>query len=233
MTRTTAGRSRRDVLTAVGVTLGTVTTGCLGDGNDEDEDTESPITRSDHPATEDIEGPRLGPAVGDADATIVAFEDPSCPVCAGFAQGTLPTLREEAIDPGTVTYLYRATPGTEPWSYPATRALFSVHRRNSGGFWTLKDRYYEEIDGLDENSIYNRTLAILEADVADTDPDAVLEAMDGNDDAIEERMERDEAAATASDLTQTPSFVLFRDGNYRTTVAGNQPYDVFEGALEL
>ncbi len=236
MTRPTARRSRRAVLTTIGVALGTVSAGCLGNGvdrNDGSEGTELPTTRSDHPAASDVEGPRLGPAIGEADATVVAFEDPSCPVCAGFARRTLPTLREEAIDPGAVTYLYRATPGTEPWSHPATRALFSVYRQGSDGFWTLKDRYYEGIDALDDDSIRDRTLEILEDDVADAEPEAVLEAMDGNDDAVEERLERDEAAADASDLTQTPSFVLFRDGEYRTTVAGNQPYDVFEGALEL
>lgn len=52
-----------------------------------------------HPAGEAIESqPMLGPAPTDAPATVIAYEDPSCPSCARFELGTFPQLKSELID---------------------------------------------------------------------------------------------------------------------------------------
>ncbi len=203
------------------------TAGCLGDDDDD------PRPRSDHPATDDVDGPRLGPAVGDAAATIVAFEDPSCATCARFATDTFPVLVDEAIDPGHVTYLWRANLGVEPWGRPATRALFAIYDREPAAFWELKERYYAEREGMDEQSVRELTHAFLEETDVTVDPDAVSEAIDGDDEAVTDRIAGDEAAAAASELELVPSYVLFRDAEYVSVVAGNQPYEVFEGALDL
>jgi protein-disulfide isomerase len=219
-------RTRRALLTAFGA--GITSTGCLSASNEEEA-----ATLDEHPATEDVDdSPTLGLSVGDAAATIVAFEDPSCDSCAEFANGTLPELRDRAVEPGEVSYVWRASPGVEPWGEPATRALFAVYERDPVEFWPLKGFYYAERSSIDAETVHDRTAAFVGEETG-IEPTAVLEAMEGEDDAVLDYVERDEAAAAASDVETVPTFVLFRDGEYVTTVVGNHSYEVFEGALDL
>ncbi|WP_226023771.1 DsbA family protein [Halomicrobium salinisoli] len=227
--------TRRALLAAIG---SIATAGCLGRGTDGDaaggEATDAPQSIDAHPAADGVaDAPTLGPDPGAAEATIVAFEDPSCSTCAAFADETLPRLCEAAIDPGRVSYVWRSVPGVEPWGRPATRALWAVYREDPDGFWALKERYYERRAEIDADSVRQRTREFLEAGVSTAAADDVLAAVDGDVDAIEERIERDERAAEESDVGVVPSFALFRGGEHVTTVSGNQSYGVFEGALEL
>lgn len=218
-------RTRRALLAAFGT--GITSAGCLGASNGEEA-----ATLDEHPATEDVDdSPTLGLSVGDAAATVVAFEDPSCDSCAEFASATLPELRYRAVEPGDVSYVWRASPGVEPWGEPATRALFAVYERNPVEFWPLKEFYYAERSSIGADTVHDRTAAFV-AEETGIEPTAVLEAMEGEDDVLD-YVERDEAAAAASDVETVPTFVLFRDGEYVTTVVGNHSYEVFEGALDL
>jgi len=63
------------------------------------------------------------------------------------------------------------------------------------------------------------------------DGDAVRTAVEEG--RYDERIAADRRAAEGSEITSVPSFVLFRDGKYVTTVVGPQPSEVFEGALDL
>jgi protein-disulfide isomerase len=221
------GWTRRAMLTALGT--GVVSAGCLSasDGS------EDPETLDEHPAAENVnDSPTLGPPVGDAATTVVAFEDPSCSSCAEFASGTLPELRDRAIEPGDTSYVWRATPGVEPWGEPAAGALLAVRERDPDAFWTVKGFYYAERSSITVDTVYDRTAAFVDEET-DAAPTAVLDAMAGEDDGILEHIERDETAATASDVETLPTFVLFRGDEYVTTVVGNHSYEVFEGALEL
>lgn len=234
----TATATRRRLLSTLGAgaTLPAVGTVALAGCTDDTEST----SRSDHPAFEATDGtPHLGPPVADAETAIVAFEDPSCDSCARFAVDTLPQLRSEAIDPGRTAYLWRAAPAVEPWGWPASRALFAVHRRDSEGFWTLKGRYYESRSSITAETVVDRTVEFIESGAADVDPAVVVDAMaDGEDDtsddpAVADRIAADGTAADATDVEVVPSFALFRDEEFVTVVSGNQPYEVFEGALGL
>lgn len=215
--------TRREVLTA-GTAL---VAGCLGS------DEEAPSLAS-HPASDGLErAPTLGPAPADAAAVVVAFEDPSCDSCAAFSDSTFPKLRTKAIDDEDLSYAWRGVPSVEPWGRPATRALWAVHERDPAGFWALKEEYYDNRDAIDMDNLIDTTQSLLtDADI-DADWDAVVNAIRGESEDIRDRIDTDEAAAEACEIATLPGFVLFRDGSYVTTVVGNQPYGVFEGALEL
>jgi protein-disulfide isomerase len=239
-----APRSRRAALATLGGVGTGLLAGCLGDGsgtgggggngNADDQETRSFET---HPATNAIEGsPTLGPEPGTAEATIVEFGDPSCSTCAAFASSTFPRLRENAIDPGRVSYVWRALPGVEPWGRPASRALWAVQLADPEGFWRLKSWYYDERASISEDTVRDRTEGALSSDATvstEAETDDVLAAIDGEDETVRERIDRDERAGESTDVANVPAFVLFRDGEHVTTVLGNQPYGVFEGALEL
>lgn len=216
--------TRRQALAAAG-TLSFA--GCLGEDADEDRQ-----TWGEHEASDGVEeSPHLGSPPAETETVILAFEDPSCSSCAAFAQNTLPELRERAVEPGVTSYVWRASPGVEPWGEPATRALVATYLEDPDAFWVLKERYYQERDSIDEEVVVDQTRDFLE-DV-DVNEAAVLEAMtDGRVD-VDEHIERDEAAARGADVDVIPSFVLYREREYVTTVVGPQSYEVFEGALEL
>lgn len=208
--------------------------GCLGngangDGTSGDSDGGSEI--EDHPSLVAADGiPQLGPQPTDAEAVVVAFDDPSCSSCATFAAETFPQLRDGPIENGRVSYLSRLLPWVEPdWSRPAINALYAVHEADQESFWELKNRYYDAQNELDEGSVREWTEAEIET--LSVDAESVLESME--DDRYDDRIDAAETSAEGSDVTVVPSFVLFSDGEYVTTVIGPQSYDVFEGALDL
>ncbi|MFC6613590.1 DsbA family protein [Halopenitus salinus] len=233
-------RSRRAAVATIGSLGAGVLAGCLDRGGVKGDGSGTGTGGSEsvetHPATNAIEGsPTLGPEPGTAEATIVEFGDPSCSTCAAFASSTFPKLRENAIDPGRVSYVWRALPGVEPWGRPAARALWAVQLADPEGFWRLKAWYYDERASISEDTVRDRTEeALVDGEVStDARVDRVLAAIDDEDETVRERLERDERAGKETDFTGVPAFVLFRDGEHVTTVLGNQPYGVFEGALGL
>lgn len=185
----------------------------------------------DHPALDGPEDPpHRGPPIEEADGIVVAFDDPSCSSCATFAAETFPQLRDGPVENGRVAYLSRSVPWVEPdWSRLAINALYAVHEADSSAFWRLKDRFYEEQDGLDEDSV--REWVATEVESLPIEAEPVLTAMDGG--RYDDRIDATETTAEESDVSVVPSFVLFNGGEYVTNVVGPQPYDVFEGALDL
>ncbi len=172
--------------------------------------------------------PTLGPEPEAAEATVVAFEDPSCDSCSVFADQTFPRLRSLAEE-DRLAYRWCGLPWVEPWSGPALQALFEVHDRDPDAFWELKGHYYDAQDRLDTDSVREYTGETLSEIGVDPDPvdSAIAER------AHVDRVEGHERLAEDSEIEQVPSFALFADGEFVSTVVGAQPYDVFEGALEL
>lgn len=208
--------SRRTLIAAAGAAG---VAGCLSD--------DDPTAERDHPATgEDSLHPTLGST--DADATVVAFEDPSCSTCATFATETLPELRDRDIDPGHVRYQWRGVPWTAPWSETAIRVLYALFDSGPEAFWTVKDAFYDRQDDIDTDSVVEESADLLAN--AGVDPDPILDSVE--DGGFADRVADNESAANASEVSAVPSFVLFDDGAHVTTVVGAQPYDVFAGALD-
>ncbi len=210
--------------------------GVEGDGEEADDDEadgdrEADNTPRDHPLATDLASlPTRGdPAT--ATATIVEVSDVSCPLCREFHEGAYEELSAEYIDDGDLAHVYRAVPGLDTgWNVPATHALYELlDREGEAAFWSLAEFYYREQDGLSEANVLERTEGYLPR-ITD-DGAAVIDAAETErhtgmiDDTI--------AAATEAGIEGVPTFYLFREGEYLTTIEGNQSAEVFENALSL
>ncbi|MFD1633770.1 DsbA family protein [Haloplanus ruber] len=215
--------TRRGTLTAGLSFLGA---GCLGGGGDED----GTRSLSTHPVGTDLNvQPRLGPEPGLAPATIVAFEDPSCPRCAAFEQNTVPQIRTELVDPGEATFVSRTIPVVYPWGSPATYALEATFARDADAFWTLAAHYFDRQDTFDRDNVLDRTESFL---AAETDVDAAGVVDDAEREVHADAVQTDLDASEAADVDGTPTVFLFRDGEYRTRATGSVSFDFVTGALE-
>lgn len=217
--RTFAGTSAAAVGLASGATAGLA--GCLGDPEP---------ALPDHPAAADLDTqPRLGPSPGRSESTIVAFEDPSCPVCRSHTTRAFPAIRDEWVEAGTATYVSRLVPAARMWGPLAIQALESTFAADPGTYWALLAHYYAIQPAVSAETLFGTTRTFLEGrDGIDADA-VVRDALrKGQDEAVQ----LDATAAEGADVAGTPTFVLFRDGEHRTTLAGAQAFAVFETALE-
>lgn len=229
---TGASVSRRTLLGggAAGLVLalgGVVASGALGGGGNGG----SGGTLAGHPAASALGSqPTMGPAPTDADGTVIAFEDPSCPSCARFELGTFPTLQEELVDAGAVSFAFRGVPVVQPWGEPAVLALEATYARDDAAFWALKEYYYSSQGRLDRRNVRSATRQFL-ADNTDVDAAAVVADVDRatHRDAIDADLQAFRDAGGRG----TPTFFLFRGDSFVTRIVGPQPYEVFENALGL
>lgn len=252
---------RRQLLGALGAAGVTGLAGCTGDGGDgggggagsDGSDggasggdggsgatpttTGTPWTPPDHESLPGLDAqPVLGPTPGEAPGLVVAFEDPSCTVCQRFERNTWPELESELVATGKVSFVYRVMPITYPWGKPATQALESTYAfareagqdRDAPAFWGLKDTYYAERERFASGDALAETEAYL-ASETELDAAAVIEAAreKRHDDAVQ----ADLAAGNEAGVRATPTFFLFRDGEFETTIRGAQSYNVFATAL--
>lgn len=211
----------------LGATAGVALAGCLGRGDEEADDP----GLGGHPAAAHSEGvPRLGPDPSSAEAVVVEFGDPSCSQCATYDDRTFSALRDDYVESGRMAYLWRGRPTVAEWAASGIAALHATHEQDEQTFWWLKDRYYDEQGSIETDDAVDRAVEWL-GDRDAVDGDAVGTAV--AEGRYDERIDADREAAADSDVTSVPSFVLFRDGEYVTTVVGPQPPEVFEGALDL
>ncbi|MFD1513336.1 DsbA family protein [Halomarina rubra] len=216
---------RREVLAGLAGGGVAALAGCLGVGGSDT----SPL--ADHPVAEGLaDQPTQGPAVGDATATVVAFEDPSCVRCAAFHRDTVPRLRSELVDPGTVSYVLRPYPVVFEWGEAATRALWATYERDAAAFWGLLDHYFTDQDAFSSGNVLDLTEAWLTAETS-VDAAAVREAAAA--DGFPAPVQRNLDVGEAADVTGTPTVFLFRDGEYRTSASGSVSYEFVTSALEL
>lgn len=211
--------------------------GCLGGGGGSEGGSRGQPPFASHPATEGIDGtPLRGPS--DAPAKIVAFEDPSCPACRRFETQTWPEL-EGDVESGDLAFYFRGYPVVYPWGEPASAILEAVYSRDEDAFWALKDHYYQEqgsFPGRAEmnqerlDAIHRRSAEFL-ADETDVDAQEAVGAARGGE--HEGAVDTDLRVGRRIGVEGTPSFVLFRDGDYVTAILGPQDYSVFANALGL
>ena len=208
--------------------------GCTGDGDAADggTTTEPPTATSTptpaaetldtHPAAADLaDQPTLGPDPREATGVIVAFEDPSCPTCRRFEENVVPRLREELIDPGTVSFVFRGYPVIYPWGEPATKALEAAYDHDPAAHWTLLEHYFANqgsFRGSEPATVYDETETVLGTET-DLEATAVVDAARNGayDAAVQADLDAGEAAGAGG---RTPHLFFFRDGVYRTKSGG-------------
>jgi protein-disulfide isomerase len=126
--------TRRGVLAGGLALFGAGCLGSSGGGSDGGSGSDAQSLDS-HPVGANLDAqPFLGPPPGDATATVVAFEDPSCPRCATFEQNTVPKIRSELVAPGDATFVVRTIPVVYPWGEPAIHALEATFARDADAF---------------------------------------------------------------------------------------------------
>ncbi|WP_254821583.1 DsbA family protein [Haloglomus halophilum] len=180
--------------------------------------------------------PVVGPPPGEAPGLVVAFEDPSCTVCQRFEKNTWPRLESELVASGQVSFVYRVMPITYQWGKPATQALESTYAfareagqdRDAPAFWGLKAAYYTERERFASGDVLAETEAYL---ASETDLDAAAVVAAAREKRHDAAVQADLAAGNEAGVSATPTFFLFRDGEFRTAIRGAQSYDVFATAL--
>lgn len=238
--------TRRATLLGAGALAASAIAGCLGgDGSSGADDsptgdgssggatpTEEPQTLDTHPAAAGLESqPVRGPDPAEAEATVIAFEDPSCPTCARFESRTVPRIEEELVARGRGSFVFRGYPVIYPWGKPATQALEAAFARNADAHWALKAHYYDEQSSFDDANVLDRTREFLAAET-DLDADAVVE--DAESKAYDAEVQSDlQAGMQAGAGHTTPSVFLFKEGEFRTWAAGSVSFSVIENALGL
>jgi hypothetical protein len=76
----------------------------------------------------DLDAPTLGQA--NSGPTVAEYSDFSCPHCRQFALNVMPTIRQQYIRPGAITYRHYDFPiPVDDWSRPAASAAREVQRR--------------------------------------------------------------------------------------------------------
>ena len=192
-------------------------------------------TLAGHPAAANLDSqPTLGPDPTEATATIVAYEDPSCPRCANFELEVVPKLRSQFIDPGDMSLVFRGYPVVYDWGQPAVRALEATYDRSADAHWALAEHYFTEQDDFrfgDISEVYPKTETFL-ADSTDVDAAAVVQAAENGDfdGAVQTDLDAGKAAGAKS---ITPHLFLFREGVYQTKVTGYVGVDIIASALQL
>ncbi|QIO23826.1 thioredoxin domain-containing protein [Haloarcula sp. JP-L23] len=181
----------------------------------------------DHPAAANYrEQPRIGELGGHV---VLAFEDPSCQRCAAFHENTVPKIRSNLADSGRGAYVVRTYPVVFPWGKPATQALEATYARDDEVFWSLFEHYFATRSQFTVDNVIERTASFLNAETS-LDGDAV--AQDARDEAYDDAVQADIAAAENAGLGETtPVVLLFRDGEFVTKVNGSVGYEVIAEAL--
>lgn len=181
----------------------------------------------DHPSATGINDQ---PTLGDRgrDGVIVAFEDPSCPTCRRFNQNTFPQVKSDLVASGDAAYVFRGYPVVYEWGGPATQALEATFDRDPAAIWDLKSFYFDNQGDFSTDTVHERTRTFLN-DNTEVDGDAVV--TDVNEDAYADAVQTDFDAGQAAGASGTPTFFLFRDGEYQTKVSGAQDFTIFENVL--
>jgi protein-disulfide isomerase/transcription elongation factor Elf1 len=225
---TSASVSRRTLLGGGIIGLGAVLGGGIGTGAFSGGGNNGPGLGS-HPAATALGNqPTLGPPPGEADGTIIAFEDPSCPSCARFELNTFPELKSRLIETGDVSFVFRSIPVINPWGEPATLALEAVQARDEATFWGLKRYYYENQRGIDSENVYEATRSYL-TEQTDLDSDAIVQ--DARQGTYREDVNTNLDASDQAGVRGTPMFFLFKSGSFATSFVGPQSYSVFANTL--
>ena len=213
--------SRRRYL--AGLAAVTALAGCSGGGDAQ--------SLQEHPSGEGIDSqPVLGPEPAEAEGTIVAFEDPSCPTCARFESSTFPQLKSELIDEGRVSFVFRSIPVVYDWGEPATMALEATYDRSESAFWSLKSHYYAQQSGFTTDSVLDRTESFL-AD--ETDVDAAAVRADTEAETFQDAVDLDLSASESAGVFDTPTLFCFDGDGFTTSVSGPVGYQSLKGALGL
>lgn len=157
----------------------------------------------------------------DAKVTVIEYASLSCPHCAAFNADTLPKIKADYIDKGTVRWIYRDF----PLNRPAYQAAILAH-------CTSPLRYFSLVDSLFKSQGFWETqpdplVALKQIGISQGVDEKAYDAC-LNDAALREKiLARLKEASDTFKVEATPSFLV--NGKLYT---GEQPYDEFKRILD-
>ncbi|MFC6787612.1 DsbA family protein [Halobaculum halobium] len=225
--------TRRAAIAAAGTAGLGAFAGCLGGaiGGDGDAARAGRTPIDDHPVAAELGAqPALGQT--DAGATVVTFEDPSCPTCRNFERNAGARLRSGPVADGDLRLVSRVYPIIYPWGKPGVQALEAAYARDGGedAYWSLFDYYFASQGQLDADNVLDRTESYLSSN---TDLDAAGVIADAEAKAYDGAVQADLDAGETAGVDRTPTIFMFRDGAYVTRASGNVSYETITSALQL
>lgn len=240
-TTTEAETTSRQTTESAQTTTETTTEESCSDPCGDEETTQSEYSHPDvarhynvdfgHPAAKNIGlEPTAGKFPGQTEATIVEFQDASCAICQRFDAQTFPMLYSNLIQTGKVTFVSRDYAHTHDWADAATRALNSTYARRRNTYWILKSWYYANQGKFTTDNILDKTYKFVSEETS-VNADAVIH--DVKNKAYDDIYKADEQARKKANVSGTPVFFLFKDGEFVTRFTGNQSYSVFKNSLGL
>lgn len=184
-----------------------------------------------HPSTKGVfNEPTRGPTPFSTDATLIAFEDPSCPTCVNFEKKTYPKLKRNYIDSGELSFVLRMIPIVDEWGARAIYALEAAYARDEQAFWDLKTYYFSKQDQFNSRNVFSKTKSFINYN---TQLSGRAIVRDAKSKEHRKQVREDTSVAKAADVPGTPTFFAFRSDEYVTKIVGKQSYSIFKNVLGL
>ena len=168
------------------------------------------------------------PVLGDAAAevTMVEWGDYQCTYCYLFHNGTLQHIKDSYVDTGKVRLVFKDFALNGPDSALAAEA--SRCAAEQSGYWEYHDMLYHNWGG--------EKTGWITAEVLDTFAESTGLDVPEFERCMESGRHRDAVAESYRagqdiGIDATPSFMIFDDKNV-VKIRGNQPQEVFVGAIE-
>jgi protein-disulfide isomerase len=170
------------------------------------------------PTTEAIKDRVMGDP--NAPVTLIEYASLACHHCADFHANTLPRIKERFIDTGKVKLIFRDF----PFDGPAFAAAMTARCAPPAQYFQYVSVFFENQALWSHNPNPREALARI-AKLGGMTQDDFDSCVD-NKDLFTALRQRQIEAEQQHGIRSTPTFVL---GD--KTIAGNQPYEVFEKAL--
>ncbi|SIR75554.1 Thioredoxin [Haladaptatus litoreus] len=188
-------------------------------------------TAPNHPSTKGVfNEPTRGPTPFSTDATLIAFEDPSCPTCIDFEKKTYPKLKRNHIDSGELSFVLRMIPIVDEWGARAIYALEAAYARDEQAFWDLKTYYFSKQNQFNKRNVFSKTKSFINYN---TQLSGRAIVRDAKSKVHRKQVQEDTSVAKAADVPGTPTFFAFRSDEYVTKIVGKQSYSIFKNVLGL
>lgn len=166
------------------------------------------------------------PMIGNPDAKVqvIEFSDYECPFCARFWRDTYPTIKEDYIDTGKISFVYRDFPleNIHPRATPAAIAAECVQElEGDEAYFDMHDLIFANQQSLSDQDL--RTYAV-QAGVNGAQFDECYADEDGE---MAAEVQADLQAGQQAGVTGTPT--VFVNGE---KIVGAQPLSVFTAAID-
>ena len=169
------------------------------------------------------------PFLGDfkAPITLIEFSDYQCPFCGRFFQNTLPLLKKEYIETGTLKYVFRDFP--LPFHKEAQKAAEAAQcAGDQGRYWEMHDLIFQNQKAMKVEDLKGHAES-LGLNIGDFN-----RCLDGG--KYTEEIKKDRADGQKAGVQGTPGFILGRsteDGKIKGRfIRGAQPYQSFKKEIE-